>query len=114
MYFYPGVYMQVLFCSTENGRSSFVRQLEPDWHIDTNPEIVTQLAVCIDIYFMLQYTHTQNHYLHHLMVDNESCCRGLLSINFMSLLSEPSGLLLMYSVLHPWNCSLDLYDTQTT
>lgn len=38
--------MQVLFSSTENGRSSFVRQLEPDWHIDTNPEIVTQLAVC--------------------------------------------------------------------
>ncbi|KAL2331816.1 hypothetical protein Fmac_019397 [Flemingia macrophylla] len=34
----------VLFCSTENGRSSFVRQLEPDWHIDSNPEIVTQLA----------------------------------------------------------------------
>ncbi|KAJ4831689.1 peroxisome assembly protein 22 [Turnera subulata] len=35
---------KVLFCSTENGRSSFVRQLEPDWHIDTNPEIVFQLA----------------------------------------------------------------------
>lgn len=35
---------KVLFCSTENGRSSFVRQLEPDWHIDTNPEIVSQLA----------------------------------------------------------------------
>ncbi|GLT87059.1 hypothetical protein SLE2022_051610 [Rubroshorea leprosula] len=35
---------KVLFCSTENGRTSFVRQLEPDWHIDTNPEIVTQLA----------------------------------------------------------------------
>lgn len=35
---------KVLFSSTENGRSSFVRQLEPDWHIDTNPEIVTQLA----------------------------------------------------------------------
>ncbi|KAG4961074.1 hypothetical protein AAZX31_13G289000 [Glycine max] len=35
---------KVLFCSTENGRSSFVRQLEPDWHIDSNPEIVTQLA----------------------------------------------------------------------
>jgi hypothetical protein len=37
--------IQVLFCSTENGRTSFVRQLEPDWHIDSNPEIVTQLAV---------------------------------------------------------------------
>ncbi|KAK3404522.1 hypothetical protein EUGRSUZ_K00825 [Eucalyptus grandis] len=36
---------KVLFCSTENGRSSFVRQLEPDWHIDTNPEVISQLAV---------------------------------------------------------------------
>ncbi|EYU24808.1 hypothetical protein ABFS82_13G019500 [Erythranthe guttata] len=35
---------KVLFCSTENGRSSFVRQLEPDWHIDSNPEIVHQLS----------------------------------------------------------------------
>uniref|UniRef100_A0A1J3IF95 Peroxisome biogenesis protein 22 n=1 Tax=Noccaea caerulescens TaxID=107243 RepID=A0A1J3IF95_NOCCA len=35
---------KVLFCSTEIGRTSFVRQLEPDWHIDTNPEINTQLA----------------------------------------------------------------------
>ncbi|XP_054814394.1 peroxisome biogenesis protein 22-like isoform X2 [Prosopis cineraria] len=35
---------KVLFCSTENGRSSFVRQLEPDWHVDTNPEIISQLA----------------------------------------------------------------------
>lgn len=37
--------LQVLFCSTEIGRTSFVRQLEPDWHIDSNPEITTQLAV---------------------------------------------------------------------
>ncbi|XP_058098030.1 peroxisome biogenesis protein 22-like [Magnolia sinica] len=35
---------KVLFCSTENGRMSFVRQLEPDWHVDTNLEIVSQLA----------------------------------------------------------------------
>ncbi|KAK1261223.1 Peroxisome biogenesis protein 22 [Acorus gramineus] len=35
---------KVLFCSTENGRISFVRQLEPDWHIDTNFEIISQLA----------------------------------------------------------------------
>ncbi|XP_047939174.1 peroxisome biogenesis protein 22 [Salvia hispanica] len=35
---------KVLFCSTEIGRTSFVRQLEPDWHIDSNPEITTQLA----------------------------------------------------------------------
>jgi hypothetical protein len=40
------MHLQVLFCSTETGRSSFVRQLEPDWHIDTNPEILFQLAVC--------------------------------------------------------------------
>ncbi|OVA11170.1 hypothetical protein BVC80_1741g182 [Macleaya cordata] len=35
---------KVLFCSTENGRTSFVRQLEPDWHIDSNPEIISQLS----------------------------------------------------------------------
>ncbi|KAH6780537.1 peroxin 22 [Perilla frutescens var. hirtella] len=35
---------KVLFCSTEIGRTSFVRQLEPDWHIDSNPEVTTQLA----------------------------------------------------------------------
>lgn len=35
---------KVLFCSTENGRSSFVRQLEPDWHVDTNPEVLSQLS----------------------------------------------------------------------
>ncbi|KAG2717084.1 hypothetical protein I3843_03G157800 [Carya illinoinensis] len=35
---------KVLFCSTEIGRSSFVRQLEPDWHIDSNPEIISQLS----------------------------------------------------------------------
>ncbi|KAL9274946.1 Peroxisome biogenesis protein 22-like protein [Drosera capensis] len=35
---------KVLFCSTESGRTSFVRQLEPDWHIDTNLEIISQLA----------------------------------------------------------------------
>ncbi|TXG57887.1 hypothetical protein EZV62_015716 [Acer yangbiense] len=32
----------VLFCSTEMGRSSFVRQLEQYWQIDTNHEIVSQ------------------------------------------------------------------------
>ncbi|XP_022845537.1 peroxisome biogenesis protein 22-like isoform X2 [Olea europaea var. sylvestris] len=42
---------KVLFCSTEIGRTSFVRQLEPDWHVDTNPEIVTQLAVILAKYF---------------------------------------------------------------
>lgn len=35
---------KVLFCSTEIGRTSFVRQLEPDWHIDSSREISTQLA----------------------------------------------------------------------
>ncbi|XP_022971069.1 peroxisome biogenesis protein 22-like isoform X2 [Cucurbita maxima] len=35
---------KVLFCSMENGRASFVRQLEPDWHIDSNHDIISQLA----------------------------------------------------------------------
>ncbi|KAK9106393.1 hypothetical protein Syun_022404 [Stephania yunnanensis] len=35
---------KVLFCSTQSGRSSFVRQLEPDWHVDTNQEIISQLS----------------------------------------------------------------------
>lgn len=35
---------KVLFCSMEIGRTSFVRQLDPEWHIDTNPEIITQLS----------------------------------------------------------------------
>ncbi|KAI3774142.1 hypothetical protein L1987_48686 [Smallanthus sonchifolius] len=35
---------KTLFCSTEIGRTSFVRQLEPDWHIDSNREINSQLA----------------------------------------------------------------------
>ncbi|CAA6673415.1 unnamed protein product [Spirodela intermedia] len=35
---------KVLFCGTENGRSSFVRQLEPDWHIDTNPAVIHNLS----------------------------------------------------------------------
>ncbi|MQL84458.1 hypothetical protein Taro_016973 [Colocasia esculenta] len=35
---------KVLFCDTENGRTSFVRQLEPEWHIETNPDVIHQLA----------------------------------------------------------------------
>lgn len=35
---------KVLFCSTESGRISFVRQLEPDWHIDTDAEKISQLS----------------------------------------------------------------------
>ncbi|CAL9081491.1 unnamed protein product [Musa acuminata var. zebrina] len=35
---------KVLFCSTDIGRKSFVRQLEADWHIDTNLEIISQLS----------------------------------------------------------------------
>lgn len=35
---------KVLFCSTEIGRTSFVRQLEADWHIDSNPDITSQLS----------------------------------------------------------------------
>ncbi|KAL4585172.1 hypothetical protein LXL04_009787 [Taraxacum kok-saghyz] len=35
---------KVLFCSKDIGRTSFVRQLEPDWHIDSSREISSQLA----------------------------------------------------------------------
>lgn len=35
---------KVLFCSTPQGRASFVRQLEPDWHVDTSGDIINQLA----------------------------------------------------------------------
>lgn len=35
---------KVLFCSTQNGRLSFVRQLEPDWHVDTDPDVLSQLC----------------------------------------------------------------------
>lgn len=35
---------KVLFCSSEAGRTSFVRQLEPDWHVDTAATTVSQLA----------------------------------------------------------------------
>lgn len=42
----PGGLMKekVLFCSTGNGRSSFVRQLEPDWHVDKDPDILSPLS----------------------------------------------------------------------
>eukprot|EP00246_Nothoceros_aenigmaticus_P006227 TRINITY_DN19018_c0_g1_i1.p1 TRINITY_DN19018_c0_g1~~TRINITY_DN19018_c0_g1_i1.p1 ORF type:complete len:280 (-),score=47.04 TRINITY_DN19018_c0_g1_i1:685-1524(-) len=35
---------KVLFCSSEAGRTSFVRQLEPDWHVDTAATTLSQLA----------------------------------------------------------------------
>ncbi|XP_020702874.1 peroxisome biogenesis protein 22 isoform X2 [Dendrobium catenatum] len=35
---------KVLFCGTENGRISFVRQIESDWHIDSNLDIISQLT----------------------------------------------------------------------
>ncbi|XP_015881096.3 peroxisome biogenesis protein 22 [Ziziphus jujuba] len=50
---------KVLFSSTENGRISFVRQLEPDWHIDTNPEIVSQLARFIKYQLHISPTRTE-------------------------------------------------------
>lgn len=50
--YFNAIMAQVLFCSTENGRTSFVRQLEPDWHIDTNPDIIFQLAV--NFYFLFK------------------------------------------------------------
>lgn len=48
---------QVLFCSTEVGRTSFVRQLEADFHIDTSLDIVSQLSVCylVSYLFMEQW-----------------------------------------------------------
>ncbi|EXC23141.1 hypothetical protein L484_018272 [Morus notabilis] len=53
------MYLQVLFCSTEIGRTSFVRQLEPDWHIDTNPEIVSQLSRFIKYELHISPTRTE-------------------------------------------------------
>ncbi|KAF7144904.1 hypothetical protein RHSIM_Rhsim04G0056600 [Rhododendron simsii] len=50
---------KVLFCSTENGRTSFVRQLEPDWHIDTNPDIIFQLARFIKYQLHISPTKTE-------------------------------------------------------
>ncbi|KAI4378282.1 hypothetical protein MLD38_015781 [Melastoma candidum] len=50
---------KVLFCNTENGRSSFVRQLEPDWHIDTNSEIISQLARFIKYQLFISSTGTE-------------------------------------------------------
>ncbi|KAJ4982256.1 hypothetical protein NE237_033093 [Protea cynaroides] len=49
---------KVLFCSIENGRTSFVRQLEPDWHIDTNPEIIFQLSRFIKPKLIHDYTYS--------------------------------------------------------
>jgi hypothetical protein len=50
---------KVLFCSTETGRTSFVRQLEPDWHIETNPEIVHQLARFIKYQLHISVTKSE-------------------------------------------------------
>eukprot|EP00252_Welwitschia_mirabilis_P013452 TRINITY_DN2958_c0_g1_i1.p1 TRINITY_DN2958_c0_g1~~TRINITY_DN2958_c0_g1_i1.p1 ORF type:complete len:279 (+),score=48.51 TRINITY_DN2958_c0_g1_i1:172-1008(+) len=35
---------KVLFCGTDSGSVSFVRQLEPDWHIDTDAEKISKLS----------------------------------------------------------------------
>ncbi|KAF8410921.1 hypothetical protein HHK36_003458 [Tetracentron sinense] len=80
---------KVLFCSTENGRSSFVRQLEPDWHIDTNLEIISQLANAF--HFKLFF-----HWF-----------RGSSNISFTFLQTDQNGLLLMCSTLQHWSSSLD-------
>jgi hypothetical protein len=44
----------VLFCSTEVSRTSFVRQLEADFHIDTSLDVVSQLSVCdlLSLFFL--------------------------------------------------------------
>lgn len=41
----PGVVNRhkVLFCGTDVGVVSFVRQLEPDWHIDSSAKVIDQL-----------------------------------------------------------------------
>ncbi|XP_022025861.1 peroxisome biogenesis protein 22 isoform X2 [Helianthus annuus] len=49
---------KVLFCSTEIGRTSFVRQLEPDWHVDSSREIITQLSRFIK--YQLYISTTKN------------------------------------------------------
>ncbi|XP_071716608.1 peroxisome biogenesis protein 22-like [Rutidosis leptorrhynchoides] len=50
---------KVLFCSTEIGRTSFVRQLEPDWHIDSSREINSQLARFIKCQLHISPIHTE-------------------------------------------------------
>ncbi|KAI7741889.1 hypothetical protein M8C21_005435 [Ambrosia artemisiifolia] len=50
---------KVLFCSTDIGRTSFVRQLEPDWHIDSNREINSQLARFIKCQLHISPTETE-------------------------------------------------------
>lgn len=50
---------KVLFCSTDIGRTSFVRQLEPDWHIDSSQEITTQLARFIKYQLHISTTKTE-------------------------------------------------------
>jgi hypothetical protein len=57
---------KVLFCSSEVGRTSFVRQLESDFHIDTSLEIISQLSVrycCISIFFCDRCLSSDIHFL---------------------------------------------------
>ncbi|CAK7334171.1 unnamed protein product [Dovyalis caffra] len=91
---------KVLFCSTETGRSSFVRQIEPDWHIDTNPEIVFQSGYLLSV-------------LHIISVSLFFCDRDLSNISFTFLPVDLNGLLQMCSVLNPWNSSSDPSDAST-
>jgi hypothetical protein len=106
------MHLQVLFCSTETGRSSFVRQLEPDWHIDTNPEILFQLAVCFlhmpRFEFVFEIFFIKHHLSSFFFFGSD-----LSNISFMFLLLELNGRLQMCSVLHPWNSSSDAYDVST-
>ncbi|KAK1327109.1 Peroxisome biogenesis protein 22 [Acorus calamus] len=62
---------KVLFCSTEIGRTSFVRQLEPDWHIDTNFEIISQLARFIKYQLHISPSRPER------MASNVFSCRSL-------------------------------------
>lgn len=116
------MHIQVLFCNTENGRSSFVRQLEPDWHIDTNPEIISQLAVCylrssllkrqicncVHNVLALIYLPIVMHISEIILIRY----RDSSNTNFTYLLSDQNGLLRTYSVPQPWNSSLDVFDTE--
>lgn len=107
--FYIIVRSQVLFCSTEIGRTSFVRQLEPDWHIDSNSEITSQLAV-IPLTFWFAYA---SKFLW-LIMSIFTGSRDLSNISFIFLQADLNDWLQMFSVLHPWNISLDVFDILKT
>ncbi|KAG6505480.1 hypothetical protein ZIOFF_037836 [Zingiber officinale] len=73
---------KVLFCSTENGRISFVRQLEPDWHIDASTEIVHQLTdtqFSVVTYKSMEHRKARCHDAIHVRMDSIKMANVLLS-----------------------------------